>query len=202
MSGPYGPFPPQQGQTGGQSGPAGYGQSGGPAAYGPGAYSHPGYGYPGGYGQPGYNAGAGAMPGYPPTPGVQRDYLQGGPVGFGSAIAEAFRNVVTFSGRASLSAFWWFVLFCVIVYLGLGIGVGMLLSAESVSANAPLAVVAIVGIIEVVLFLLSLSLQIRRLHDGGRSGFWWFLGLIPLVGGIILLVFFCLPGTPGPNQYD
>jgi uncharacterized membrane protein YhaH (DUF805 family) len=142
------------------------------------------------------------MPGYGPYPGVQRDYLQGGPAGFGTAIAGAFGNVVTFSGRASRSAFWWFMLFCFIVYLGLSFVVGMLITAESVSANAPFAVVAIVGIIEIVVFLLSLALQIRRLHDSGRSGFWWFLSLIPFVGGIVLLVFFCLPGTPGPNQYD
>jgi uncharacterized membrane protein YhaH (DUF805 family) len=142
------------------------------------------------------------MPGYGPYPAAQRDYLEGGAAGFGAAIAGAIGNVVTFSGRASRSAFWWFMLFCVIVYLGLSIAAGLLIGAGSVSGNAPFAVAGIGLIIEAVLFLLSLSLQIRRLHDTGRSGFWWFLGLIPFAGGIVLLVSFCLPGTLGPNQYD
>jgi uncharacterized membrane protein YhaH (DUF805 family) len=48
----------------------------------------------------------------------------------------------------------------------------------------------------------SLSLSVRRLHDTGKSGFWWFIGLIPLIGAIVLLVFYCTSGTPGPNKYD
>jgi uncharacterized membrane protein YhaH (DUF805 family) len=43
---------------------------------------------------------------------------------------------------------------------------------------------------------------IRRLHDSDRSGWWWLIGLIPIIGTIVLIVFYCLPGTPGPNKYD
>jgi uncharacterized membrane protein YhaH (DUF805 family) len=47
----------------------------------------------------------------------------------------------------------------------------------------------------------GLAVACRRLHDIDKS-FWWILiGLIPFVGGIILLVFACLPGTPGQNRY-
>jgi uncharacterized membrane protein YhaH (DUF805 family) len=42
---------------------------------------------------------------------------------------------------------------------------------------------------------------VRRLHDGDRSGFFIFLGLVPFIGGLIVLVLMILPGTPGPNQY-
>ena len=43
---------------------------------------------------------------------------------------------------------------------------------------------------------------VRRLHDSGRTGWWWWIGFVPVVGGIVLLVFYLLPGTPGPNRYN
>ena len=123
-------------------------------------------------------------------PGPQRGYLQGGPVGFGEAVAEGFRNIVTFSGRASRSAFWWFALGAIIIDI-----------VAAIVGRAAHAVV-IQYVVDIVVALVSLSLAVRRLHDTNRSGFWWLIGLIPIIGGIVLLVFYCLPGTPGPNKYD
>jgi uncharacterized membrane protein YhaH (DUF805 family) len=122
-------------------------------------------------------------------PEPRRGYLQGGPVGFGEAITEGFANIVNFSGRASRSAFWWFALGAIIIDV-VGVIVGR-------AAHA----LVIQYIIDVVVALVSLSLSIRRLHDTDRSGFWWLIGLIPIIGGIILLVFYLLPGTPGPNRH-
>jgi uncharacterized membrane protein YhaH (DUF805 family) len=51
------------------------------------------------------------------------------------------------------------------------------------------------------LFLPSLSVLVRRLHDLNRSGGWYWIALIPLVGGIILLVWMCTEGTSGGNSY-
>ena len=59
----------------------------------------------------------------------------------------------------------------------------------------------IVGIGYIGLFLTSLSLTIRRLHDTDRSGFWYFIAFVPFIGGIVLLVFTLLQGTPGPNRF-
>ena len=129
----------------------------------------------GGYGQPPYPPQGGWDP-------SQRGYLQGGSVGFGEAISEAFKNIVTFNGRASRSAFWWF-------FIGAIIGR---------AAHA----VAIEYIIYVIIAIATLSLAVRRLHDSGKSGFWWLIGFIPIIGTITLIVFYCLPGTPGPNKYD
>jgi uncharacterized membrane protein YhaH (DUF805 family) len=56
-------------------------------------------------------------------------------------------------------------------------------------------------IIYVIMFFVNLSLAVRRLHDTDKSGFWIFIGLIPLIGAIVLLVFYLLPGTPGPNRH-
>jgi uncharacterized membrane protein YhaH (DUF805 family) len=50
-------------------------------------------------------------------------------------------------------------------------------------------------------FIPGLSVQVRRLHDTDRSGWWMLIGLIPLVGAIALLVFNCLPGTDGSNRF-
>jgi uncharacterized membrane protein YhaH (DUF805 family) len=125
----------------------------------------------------------------PGDPG-QRGYLQGGPVGFGQAISEAFKNTFTYQGRASRSAYWWFFLFDVICYVVAGI-------FDRVGGPA----VAVAVIIYVIMFFVNLSLAVRRLHDTDRSGFWIFIGLIPLIGGIVLLVFYLLPGTPGPNRH-
>jgi len=137
----------------------------------------------GGYGQPPY----------PPQDGWDsgpRDYLHGKSVGFGEAVSEGFKNMTTFSGRASRSAFWWFFLGAIIIDV-----IGAIIGR---AAHA----IVIQYIIYVIIALVSLSLSVRRLHDSGRSGWWWLIGLIPIVGGITLLVFYCLPGTPGPNKYD
>lgn len=136
----------------------------------------------GGYGQPPY----------PPQGGwgtSQRGYLQGGPVGFGEAISEAFKNIVTFTGRASRSAFWWFFLGAIIIDV-----IGAIIGT---AAHA----VAIQYIIYILVAVVTLSLSVRRLHDSGKSGFWWLIGFIPIIGTITLIVFYCLPGTPGPNKY-
>jgi uncharacterized membrane protein YhaH (DUF805 family) len=64
-------------------------------------------------------------------------------------------------------------------------------------------VVAVLFIIAVVyLGLAELALLVRRLHDTGRSGWWVLIGLIPLAGAIVLLVFTLSEGTRGPNRYD
>ena len=57
------------------------------------------------------------------------------------------------------------------------------------------------GLYGLAVLLPSLAVTWRRMQDTGRHGLWILLGLIPFVGGIILLVFMILPGTPGPNEF-
>jgi uncharacterized membrane protein YhaH (DUF805 family) len=59
----------------------------------------------------------------------------------------------------------------------------------------------ILGIAGIYLFLVGLSLLVRRLHDIDRTGWWVLIGLVPF-GGIVLLIFSLLEGTPGPNRYQ
>jgi uncharacterized membrane protein YhaH (DUF805 family) len=69
--------------------------------------------------------------------------------------------------------------------------------------------VAHVAILSVLLYLaaavfsvlVSLSLTVRRLHDQDKSGFWYFIAFVPLIGGIWLFVLTLLEGTPGPNRF-
>jgi uncharacterized membrane protein YhaH (DUF805 family) len=193
MSTPNGPYDPYQQQQQQQQQPP-YGQQ---APYGQQQpYGQPGYGqqqqpysaYPGGpYGapQPGYGA--------PSAPGGPDGYLRGGPVGFTDAIKLAFQNAFNYQGRASRSAYWWYALATFVVYLILDI---ILVQAIGGGAGAGLYyLLALANLI------VSLPLTIRRLHDTDRSGWWVLIGLVPFVGWIVLLVFACLSGTPGPNRF-
>ncbi|HEV3379834.1 MAG TPA: DUF805 domain-containing protein [Trebonia sp.] len=141
----------------------------------------------GGYGQPPYQPYPGGS-GW--EPGTQQGYLQGGPVNFGQAVREAFRNIFTYNGRASRSAHWWFFLF----YFIIGTAVRYL----EETGSAGLAIGSIIGI---VMILTWLSLAARRLHDANHSAFWLFLILFIFVGWIWLLVYYLQPGTPGPNRF-
>jgi uncharacterized membrane protein YhaH (DUF805 family) len=161
----------------------------------PGGYGQPpGYGQPGGYGQqPG---GYGQQPGYQgfPPPGHQgeRGYLQGAPVDFKSAVQLQFQNVTTFTGRAAPSAYWWYALALFIVSFVLEI---------IVKASGSAALAVLVLIVSIVLGLSGLSLAVRRLHDTDKPGWWLLLCLIPFIGGLVVLVFLILPGTPAPNRF-
>jgi uncharacterized membrane protein YhaH (DUF805 family) len=110
-------------------------------------------------------------------------------MGFGQAISAGFSNYVNFSDRACRSEYWYWILFIII--------------AEIITSAIDYAIGAqvVTGLFGLATFLPSLGLGIRRLHDLDRTGWWIFLGLIPLVGAIILLIWFCSRGTEGPNRF-
>jgi uncharacterized membrane protein YhaH (DUF805 family) len=206
MSTPNGPYDPYSPQNPGQQPPYGgeqqppygqqqppYGQQQQQPSYGQPTYGQqqPYASYPGGpYGapQPGYGAP------YPPAGGPD-GYLQGGPVGFGESISLALKNAFVYQGRASRSAYWWFVLFAAIIYLVIDV-VALVAAGSSLGTRVALDLVFTVAWL-----IFGLALAVRRLHDIDRSGFWLFLGFVPFVGGIVLLVFSLLPGTRGPNRF-
>lgn len=115
----------------------------------------------------------------------------GRPMAFFEAISSCFSKYVQFSGRASRSEFWYFILF----YLLCGLVAGALEGSGSTRGGA-------VGLIVGLVFLLpNLAVAVRRLHDTDRSGWWLLICLVPVVGVIILLVFYCLAPTPGRNRF-
>jgi len=120
------------------------------------------------------------------------------------AFRTCLKRYCQFSGRASRSEFWFFVLaefLLYLVYEVLGFLVGFVLaSAGDVGLIVAGAVCVIFIIIMLALILPYLSVLVRRLHDTGRSGWWFFISWIPFIGSIWLLVLLCLEST-GPNQY-
>jgi uncharacterized membrane protein YhaH (DUF805 family) len=109
-------------------------------------------------------------------------------VTFDEAIRDALSKYAQFNGRSSRSAYWWFVLFSVLVYVATDI-------VDAVIGTSVLTILAVIG-----LFLPSLAVLVRRLHDTDRSGWWSLISFIPLIGSIVLIVFACTESGP-PNKY-
>ncbi len=105
-----------------------------------------------------------------------------------------------FDGRARRKEYWMFTLWYMILYFAWYI-VSMALVFAIQSEAIAYIVLSITWLICLGVFLPSLGLSIRRLHDLGKSGWYLLFGLIPFVGGIILLVWYCTEGTIGPNEY-
>ena len=117
---------------------------------------------------------------------------------FGEAVRTCFQKYADFSGRASRPEYWWFALFTVLVYAALFV----LASAVGTASDALAGLVALLLFAAILgLILPSIAAAVRRLHDTGRSGWWYLIGLVPYVGGLVLIVLLALEGTPGANQY-
>ena len=112
---------------------------------------------------------------------------------FTDAIKSGFNKYVVFEGRSRRSEFWFWYLF---VY-----AVAALLVLFSSIDSSGFLFSTIYGLFGLAIFLPSLAMQVRRLHDTDRSGWFILLALIPLVGAIILLVFYVQEGTPGDNRF-
>jgi uncharacterized membrane protein YhaH (DUF805 family) len=109
-------------------------------------------------------------------------------MGFGEAISSGFSNYVNFNGRAARSEFWFWTLFAVLV--------GIVAQIIDMIIGAPIAY----GITSLGLLLPGIAMSVRRLHDLDRTG-WWLLIILTVIGGILLLIWDCMKGTDGPNQY-
>ena len=123
---------------------------------------------------------------------------------FGQAVASYFQNYVNFGGRAPRSAYWWVFLFNVIVAVIASIldqSLGMAYTMPGPSGPMSLGYGPIYTIYLLAVLLPSLALSVRRLHDRDKSGWWFLLAFIPLIGAIILIVWFALPGTAGDNRF-
>jgi len=113
---------------------------------------------------------------------------------------KVLKQYADFSGRARRKEFWMFYLFNLIVYFAL---MSVMVAGWAITESSAFFVVGI-GIYLVYAFAIiipTLAVCVRRLHDTGRSGWYYFIGFIPLVGGIILLVWFCQDSQAGVNQW-
>lgn len=111
---------------------------------------------------------------------------------FQDAIRSGFRNYVTFSGRASRSEYWYWVLFAVLVAIASGIIDHAIFPYASTGPVEALTTL--------ILFLPGLAMSARRLHDIDRTA-WWILITFTVVGIILLLIWACMRGTAGANRF-
>ena len=121
----------------------------------------------------------------------------------------ALHKYADFNGRARRSEFWLFVLFELIAFFGIGI-VGSILIGVTGGGNGNYAeqtgrwkamfTVLFYCIVALGLLIPRLAVAVRRLHDSDKSGWLLLIAFIPF-GGFVLLVFYCLDGTHGPNQF-
>jgi len=103
---------------------------------------------------------------------------------------DVLRNkYADFNGRARRSEYWYFVLFNAVISLGVGLLAGLI------------GIDWLTYIYSLAILVPSIAICVRRLHDIGKSGWWYFIGFIPLIGAIWLIVLFCKEGDRGANAY-
>ncbi len=109
-----------------------------------------------------------------------------------------------FSGRSGRMEYWMYTLFQTIVLIGFAVVFLVIFGLEdNVSDNGDAVFGLVFALVAYLLIFLvpNISVTVRRFHDQGLSGWLYFLSFIPYLGGIILLVFMCLPGSSGANKY-
>jgi uncharacterized membrane protein YhaH (DUF805 family) len=126
---------------------------------------------------------------------------------YGATIGQAFtrfwKKYATFSGRASRSEYWWFTL------IGFVVGVVTTLIDVVAAGSFAEANANVTGLGDMLSYVWalatlvpSLALGVRRLHDTNRSGWWLLIVLVPLVGAIVLLVFYLTGPNPAGARFD
>lgn len=113
-------------------------------------------------------------------------------MGFQEAVRSVLGNYVTISGRAPRSEYWWWFLFVLLCGVGLG-----LLDRALFGPDAEV----LTAIFSLAVLLPSICVAGRRLHDRDMSAAWLLLWLVPLIGWLVLLYFYVMPGTTGPNRF-
>ena len=107
---------------------------------------------------------------------------------------EALQKYLVFEGRARRKEYWFFTLFNTLITIGFVIiDVVSGLGEDGIGILTTLYCLAII--------LPSIAVSVRRLHDTGRSGWWLLISWVPLIGGIVLLIFYVQDSDPGPNAY-
>jgi uncharacterized membrane protein YhaH (DUF805 family) len=107
---------------------------------------------------------------------------------FQEAVTVCMTKYSTFSGRARRSEYWWFVL----AYFGVLVLVALI---DNAIGNDLIG-----GLTFLALFIPTLAVSVRRLHDIGRAGAWYLINFVPF-GGLVMLIFVCQDSTPGTNVY-
>jgi uncharacterized membrane protein YhaH (DUF805 family) len=122
------------------------------------------------------------------------------------SIRHGFQNYANWKGRATRSEYWWWFLFTSVITLPLivafqaGYQQAVLTTNDWADVFGPAFWVYL--LVSLAVFLPNLAILVRRLHDTDRSGGWYWIGLVPFAGSIILFVFTLLPSSSGRNRFD
>ncbi|KML54671.1 membrane protein [Burkholderia cepacia] len=116
---------------------------------------------------------------------------------FSEAVRSVLNQYAKFEGRARRAEYWYFALLSGILSV-----VGQVIGAVGRDAGViTLLLLGVIFLVSLALIIPGIAVSVRRLHDTGRSGWFLLLGFIPIVGGILLLVWMCSRGTEGPNRF-
>lgn len=107
-----------------------------------------------------------------------------------------WKKYAVFEGRARRKEYWMFLLFHFLVSVVLAMVDGVL-GVFSKQAGMGL----LTGLYALAAIVPCIALTVRRLHDTDRGGLWILMSFVPLVGGIVMLVFMLLEGTSGGNRF-
>ena len=121
--------------------------------------------------------------------GLQRDFT--------GSVKICLNKYAEFTGRAPRSELWWWLLFTLMLDIGVTI-IAYLLDAPG---GGHFFLHTLRGLLALALLLPGLGVAVRRMHDINKSGWWLLLALVPVFGAIVVLIFYCLPGTPGANRF-
>ena len=117
---------------------------------------------------------------------------------------SALKQYANFSGRSTRSEYWYFVLFNVIfaiVAMFLDKLFGTTFSINTIGGTSRLPYGYFYLLYLLVVLIPSLAVAVRRLHDVGKSGWFFLICFIPIIGSIWLLVLMCTDSISGANQY-
>ena len=103
---------------------------------------------------------------------------------------DCLNKYAEFSGRARRAEYWMFTAFNILFGIGFQI-VDVLLGTGGILG----------GLFSLALLLPGLAVFVCRMHDTGRSGWWWLIVFVPIVGVIVAIVFLCQDSQPGENAY-
>ncbi|EAS18962.1 conserved hypothetical protein [Flavobacteria bacterium BBFL7] len=120
-------------------------------------------------------------------------------MGMMDAVKAVFNNYTDFSGRARRSEYWYWQLFNFIVFLILYVPMIIGAATENEAIAIPFAILFLLYALATI--IPSLAVIVRRLHDTGRSGWFYFISMIPFVGTIILLIWLIEDSKHGANQW-
>lgn len=112
-----------------------------------------------------------------------------------TAVGSVLRQYARFSGRARRSEYWWWTLFTLAVFAVTGL-IDSAGDSTAFEGGGPVS-----GVATLALVLPNLAVEVRRLHDTDRRGWWVLLSFLPILGWIVLLVFYVMRGTGGPNRF-